>query len=38
MPLLSIFQFQENNLPSPAVDMVDSLLKMVHDAEAPEKR
>jgi beta-glucosidase len=34
MPLLSIFQFQENNLPSPAVDMVDSLLKMVHEAQA----
>jgi beta-glucosidase len=34
MPLLSIFQFQEDALPAPAVDMVDMLLKTVHEAEA----
>jgi len=30
---LSIFQFQEDALPAPAVDMVDALLKTVHEAE-----
>jgi beta-glucosidase len=34
MPLLSIFQFQEDALPATAVDMVDMLLKTVHEAEA----
>jgi beta-glucosidase len=33
MPLLSLLQFQESALPMPAIDIVDSLLKMVHEGQ-----